>query len=286
MAVLDQGGIRAAAGQLALSPSATSRRVATLEAFLGAPLFDRTDSGLRPTVAARRYYDQVAPAVRAIGRASIMTDTAATRITIATSHSVAIRWLMPRAADLLRDTGLHLDVLPTRDPDVLRSGEAQFGLWGATEADDLSQECIIDVSARPVVAPRSFDGRNAPASLAEMLTFPLLAPAQPAGVWSRWLAQAGLSPMDATVIDHATMALAYEAANAGLGIALAIPMLCERELISGALVPCGPIFPIGERYILYSAQRRFNRTEPETRLLHWLRREAASSVQRFMTAAD
>ncbi|WP_379488083.1 LysR family transcriptional regulator [Novosphingobium soli] len=280
LAVAEQGGVRAAADVLALSPSATSRRIASLEAFLGTPLFDRTDQGLKLTSGGRRYYEQVEPAVRAIGRASVRVDTATTRITIATSHSVATNWLMPRAASILRDTGLYLDILPTRDPNVLRSGEAQFALWGAMEADDFFGEPIVNVQARPVTAPRLFDGRPAP-QRQDLIGLPLLAPREPKGIWQRWLAQAGLSAEPGQVLEHATLALTYEAAAAGMGAALAIPMLCERQLEDGRLVACGPALSVGERYVLYRMRRRLNATPAETRWIHWLRREAALSVKKF-----
>src|SRR3546814_18254953 len=63
---------RSVARRLALSPSAVSRRIATLEAFLGMPLFERSGQSQRLNAAGQRYLSMVEPAIDAIQRASVM----------------------------------------------------------------------------------------------------------------------------------------------------------------------------------------------------------------------
>lgn len=285
VAVARTGGLRAAAGDLALSPSGASRRIATLESFLGAVLFERSDQGLRLTEAGRRYLEAVEPAVAAIRRATSAVDDEPDRIVLATSHSLAERWIMPRLAALRAAETVELTLLPTRDPNVLRSGEAQIAVWGSLDAHDLTSETIADVAGRPVMAPRLFDGRTPPETEAALLGYPLLAPRDPGGIWRRWFAAAGITAQAPHITEYATMALVYEAASAGLGVALAVPMLCEPQLRSGALVPCGRTMPVGEAYRLYRAGRRGARSPSETRLVHWLRREARASFDLFASAA-
>lgn len=285
VAVARAGGIRAAAGDLALSPSGASRRIATLEAFLGATLFERSDQGLRLTEAGRRYLDAVEPAVAAIRRATSAIEDEPDRIVLATSHSLAERWIMPRLAALRATESIEVDLLPTRDPDVLRSGEAHLAIWGSMDARDLTSETFGEVTARPVMAPRLFDGRTPPSSEAALRDYPLLAPRDPSGIWRRWFAAAGIAADAPRIAEYATMALVYEAASAGLGVALAVPMLCEPQLRAGTLVPCGEAMPVGEAYRLYRAGRRGARSQSETRLVQWLRREARTSFDLFPAAA-
>ena len=285
VAVARAGGLRAASSGLALSPSGASRRIATLEAFLGATLFERSDQGLRMTEAGRRYLDAVEPAVAAIRRATSAVEDEPNRIMLATSHSLAERWIMPRLAALRTSEAIEVDLLPTRDPDVLRSGEAHLALWGSLDARDLTSETIGEVSARPVMAPHLFDGGRPPTNEAALRDYPLLAPREPSGIWRRWFAAAGIVGDAPRVAEYATMALVYEAASAGLGVALAVPMLCEPQLRAGTLVPCGRAMPVGEAYRIYRAGRRGARSPTETRLVHWLRREARASFDLFASAA-
>ena len=280
VAVAHAGGLRAGSVALALSPSGTSRRISSLEGFLGVALFDRSGPGLRLTPAGERYLALIEPAVAAIGRATTMLGADPDRVTLATSHSMATHWIAPRMARLKQEEGIDLDVVPTRDPDILRSGEAQLALWGGVEIADFHAEPIIDVDARPVCAPRLADGRASPESEAALTDYPLLGVREPHDMWNRWLAGAGLAG-ERSIRSFATLGMMYEAAAAGMGVALAVPMLCERPLAAGLLAPCGRALPTGERYRLYRAGRRAARSPAETRLMHWLKREATASRARF-----
>ncbi|AXJ96460.1 MULTISPECIES: LysR family transcriptional regulator [unclassified Sphingomonas] len=280
VSVAHAGGLRAGAVALALSPSGASRRITSLEGFLGVALFDRSGPGLRLTPAGERYLALIEPAVASIGRATTMLGADPDRITLATSHSMATHWVAPRLARLKQEEGIDLDVVPTRDPDILRSGEAQLALWGGVEIADLQAEPIIHVDARPVCAPHLADGRASPAEEAALTDYPLLGVREPHDMWSRWLAGAGLAG-EQPIRSFATLGMMYEAAAAGMGVALAVPMLCERPLAAGLLTPCGRALPTGERYRLYRAGRRAARSPAETRLAHWLKREATASRVRF-----
>lgn len=286
VAVARHHGVRAAAGALKLSPSGVSRRIATLETFLGRVLFDRTEQGVRLNAAGRRYLDLVSPAIQAIHRATSAIDEDGNRLVMATSHSLATRWLMPRLAQLRKSDDIVLEVVPTRDPDILRSGEAHFGLWGSLDAPDLMSETMVSARGCPVSLPVMADGRSPPATVQQLLDYPLLSVKQPSGIWRRWLAAANVEGGANTVIEFATMAMMYEAALTGMGIALAIPMLCEPQLRSGTLIPCGPTLPIGENYKLFRNRGRLNPSKTETRFLHWLRRETAQSVVDFDALAS
>ncbi|WP_336967355.1 LysR family transcriptional regulator [Sphingobium aromaticiconvertens] len=281
VAVARHHGIRAAAETLKLSPSGVSRRIAGLETFLGRMLFDRTEQGVRLNAAGRRYLDLVSPAIQAIHRATTAVDEDGNRLVMATSHSLATRWLMPRLTQLRKSDDIVLEVMPTRDPDVLRSGEAHFALWGSLEAPDLMSETMVSARGCPVSLPMLADGRLPPTDVRELIHYPLLSVKQPSGMWQRWLAAANVERSADTIIEFATMAMMVEAALTGMGIALAVPMLCEPQLKSGALIPCGPTLPIGESYKLFRNRGRVNPSTTETRFLHWLRRETAQSVAVF-----
>src|SRR6188768_3173101 len=60
------GSARAAADELGLSPSALSRRIASLEEFTGRKLFSRSGQAMKLTDEGRHFYDIVAPHLEAL----------------------------------------------------------------------------------------------------------------------------------------------------------------------------------------------------------------------------
>lgn len=275
---------RAVGRALALSPSAVSRRIAALENFLGVSLFDRTGTNPVLTIEGRRYLTLVEPAVRTIQGATVtLREGEPDRLTVACSHSFAAAWLMPRVAELRHQIGIEVEVLPTRAFDVLRSGEAQIGIWGGLSVpDDMIAEHLFDAEVVAVSAPRLADGRRPPRSDAELLDYPLLGVRTPDGIWQRFFASAGLFPDRIAVQDHATLQLMYEAAVAGLGVTHALPLIADPFLLSGRLRPCGgDARSLGESYRVYRPVNRLTRSGVEYRFTQWLARAVAQSVERF-----
>jgi len=273
---------RKVARRLALSPSAVSRRISALETFLGFALFDRAGQSHALNAAGRHYMSMVEPAIEAIRRASVMASpTDARTLRIATSHSFASAWLMPRLPELRETEGIELDILPTRDFDALRSGSAQLAIWGGMEVpDDMIAEKVADARMFPIAAPGLLGGRRdlSPAEIAEHR---LLAVKTPSGVWDRWLAASGLDDYPRMVREFATLQLMYDAAVAGLGIALAMPLVSEPYLDSGRLLPCSNLVrSLGESYRIYRFSRRIYRTELEQRFATWLHRAVMSSLRK------
>src|SRR3546814_2467491 len=88
------------------------------------PLFERSGQSQRLNAAGQRYLSMVEPAIDAIQRASVMIGQGdQNQLKVATSHSFAAAWLMPRLADLHRHHGIDVEIVPTREFDALRSGE-------------------------------------------------------------------------------------------------------------------------------------------------------------------
>lgn len=286
LAIVREGGVRKAAPKLALTPSGVSRRLVALEHFIDRPLFDRTSAGLQLNASGRSYFDAIESALETIRSASFPERHLDGRIVVATSHSFANRWLAPRIPKFASATGLELEIVPTRDADAVRSGKAQFGIWGALDASDLKSEVLLKARAQPVSCTRLADGRLPPLLTAELNDYPLLTVTDPRGLWERWYTSAGLDYVPSRIVTFATLSLMYEAALAGAGVALAIPMLCESALVSGTLVTCGPALPIDEAYRLYRRPRNQCQTLSERKFLNWIRREVALSDSLFSDLAN
>src|SRR3546814_15839149 len=72
---------------------------------------------------------------------------------------------MPRLADLHRHHGIDVEIVPTREFDALRCGEAHLGIWGGLAVpDDMIAETMVEAHVLPVAAPRMAAGRPLPHS--------------------------------------------------------------------------------------------------------------------------
>lgn len=274
---------RSVARELALSPSAVSRRIAGLEAFLGTRLFDRNGQSQRLSAAGARYLAAVEPALDAIRRATGQVGTdAIERLTIATSHSLAAAWLAPRLPEVQDLLGIEIEILPSRDPDVLRSGEAQLAIWGGMAAQPgLVAERLFDAVVLPAACPRRVGGRLW--SAAELAGEPLLTVQSPSRLWERWFARDGdLNPGDLRQRVFPTLQLMYEAACAGGGVVLAMPVIADSYLASGRLVPAvREPRQLGEGYSLFRPMRRSGPGAVERQFGVWLRNAIDRSRAEF-----
>jgi DNA-binding transcriptional LysR family regulator len=277
---------RAAARQLALSPSAFSRRLQTLEAFTGVALFERTAPPAL-TEAGRRYHEAVS------GRLDeILAATEALRrlpadqtLTLMSPPSLAINWLMPRLTGFsVRHPGLDVDIVIGADLGLLRRGKADVALAGdAHDFTSLPSEPLAALEG-VAVAPRALaSGRPPPASLEELAGHRLLGLQKPADFWTRWLDRAGYAgPALADPTRYETWGVMYEAAANGLGLTIAVSVIANPYLRDGRLTPCvNASVDLGASYRLAYADEN-TRARPDVgRLTSWLTEEMAASTSEY-----
>ncbi len=103
--------------------------------------------------------------------------------------------------------------------------------------------------------------------------------------WARWFAAVDPQSQPERLRLFPNHNLAYEAAAAGLGVALGMPLLAEPFLRTRNLEACGPARLSGAGYRLYRLRRSGARDARTRKLLDWFRREAAKSEQLFTVAA-
>lgn len=277
---------RTAAASLALSPSAFSRRIQLLERFAGRQLFQRSGAATFLSTDGERYLADVGPAIEAILRAtnSLRQVDGDRAIRMATSHSMAAEWLMPRLPKLLSETGIELELTVSRDPERLRSHLVDVALWGGPTPDKAALvDVIADLDAVPVTAPRLFDGGSPPRTLADLAGQPLIEVRTNAGLWRHWLRKAGYrGPAPAVAARYDTNQLKNEAAASGLGVALATPMVAERFLADRRLVAFTHMRrPTDHSYCLHYASNDVRSRIGVQALLDWLRTEARASLRRY-----
>lgn len=246
-------------------------------------LFDRCGQTLVLNDAGRQYMAEVGPAVAAIQCATAkLVEGGEDRLCVATSHSFATSWLSSRIESVNNLLGIEIDILPTRDCGILRSGQAQIGIWGGLgPRADFVSEVLIEGAALPVASP-AISGRWCDHDTRPFGDQTLLEVKSPTGLWNKWLVAAGKPVGESKVRTYSTLQGMYESAAAGAGIALAMPLVAEPFLASGALVPCSQRpHNIGEQYRIYRSPRLGRRARSEHAFLGWLRKEVQLSLTRF-----
>ena len=105
--VVDTGSFKAAAEEIGADPSAVSRRIAGLEARLGAQLLRRSTTGSVPTEAGDRYYSGMRRLLDEQGalesEIGTLVDTPRGRLRVAAPVDFGARFVTPVLAGLLRD---------------------------------------------------------------------------------------------------------------------------------------------------------------------------------------
>lgn len=243
-----------AAQELNLTQGAVSRQVAALEAFLGVPLFRRSQHGMVLTPAGADYARQVRQRLDALERDAV--DLMGRRgqgdsLTLAAVPTFATRWLIPRLPRLaarqpellvhfetctrpflFTDTGI--------DAAVWAGTPQQLQQWAGTQATHLMDEDVLPVcSPRLLAAAGSVDARAVePDALARM---PLLQQATRPEAWRQWFDAQGVdAPRAMAGPRYELFSMQAAAAMAGLGVALMPTLLVQDELASGALVVACP----------------------------------------------
>lgn len=111
--VVRAGSAKTAAAELALSPSALSRRLAALEEFVSKPLFERKHQALKLTEEGQQLYEAVAPLIDEMAdRIDRLIDTGKVmRLRLGVLPLFGSQRLFPRLGELRRlHPQLHIDI--------------------------------------------------------------------------------------------------------------------------------------------------------------------------------
>jgi LysR family transcriptional regulator, glycine cleavage system transcriptional activator len=291
LAAANAPSFRAAAEQLALSPSAFSRRIQMLERFVNAPLFDRSGPAVALTEKGRAYREAIEPALLAIRDATMQMrgGDGSEPLRLSASQSFAVDWLMPRLADLRERCDVAIDLVVSTGVQSLRKGEADLAIVGGIEEPaDFDSDILIELDAVLVAAQRLSNGRPRPTCVAEIAGHDLLAMKAPPNIWRRWLAEVGHPEFETrTAARYESSHVMYEAAANGLGLTLATPLASERYLRDRRLSVCLPERRrIGMNYRLVYRTAQAGRAPAARRFRDWLDAEIRRSDHAFQQAAE
>jgi LysR family transcriptional regulator, glycine cleavage system transcriptional activator len=216
------GSFSAAALELGLTHTAVGRRVALVEDWVGAPLFERHGRGVRPSVDGQRLLARLEAALGEI--ASLRPARSRLKVPavrVAVTPAFARFWLLPRlrAIEGVPAT-VRIEVVASLRYADLARGEVDLavrygrGRWRTGTERQLFNEPQVPVIARQLLST------VAAVRPADILRYPLLHNADTTNwqAWTRtyWPA-ANAKPGDRIFADYA---LAIDAAACGLGVAL------------------------------------------------------------------
>lgn len=274
-----------AAAQLAISPSAFSRRIQVFENFVGIALFDRSGPSPRLLEIGARLRDRIEPALNTVcvAIAEARHSPAQSVLRVVASHSLALGWLMPRLADLHATHGIRIDLAIGRGAHHLRSGAVDLALWGGVEdAGAYPHDVVAELDAVPAASTRLLNGQLPPQRLEDLGVHSLLYGKSAPNPWLPWLAGACYRGALPKFVEMANVHLACESAANGFGIVLASPLLADHQVRQDRLVPC---FPQRHRvpihYKLIYADPAACRREEVKRFRSWLMKQIQESLQVF-----
>jgi LysR family glycine cleavage system transcriptional activator len=240
-----------AAAELAVTPTAISHQIQSLERYLGAALFRRRPRPLALTDVGARLHpvitERLALLAEAVARAR--ADVGDGPLIVTTTNAFAARWLIPRLPDWrVSHPDIPLEVISSDAVADLQTGEAHLAIrYARTPPAGLVLRKLYEDRHWAACKPGLLrTGSPAPRFVELRGKTPIHAQWSPdykdAPTWSRFLAAAratGRSVPDVDEVTHLRFreeAHAIDAAVMGQGIALCSDVLIATELADGRLV--------------------------------------------------
>ncbi len=274
-----------AAKRLGLTTSAVSRRISDLEIELGVDLFRRHNRRIELTAAGARYLASVGEPIDKIraGSDEVRADRACKVVRLSVVPSFATSWLMPRLARF-RQLRPDIDVELETNADLVdfAIGDVHAGLrFGEGGWPGLVAERLLDVEVAPVCAPGLMP--NTRRVTAEALDrFTILSVVPVLGLWDDWFKAVGLGgyrPRRLKTFDN--LQVLYEAAAAGMGLALGGTHLVDPYLVAGRLAAAFDAPAVTAKSSWHLVYRPRDRSWPPLRALSELLFEEAAAEARI-----
>lgn len=267
------GSFSKAAEELAMTQSAVSHQIKSLEDFLGQPLFKRINRSAVLTDAGHDLLGTVEACLRQLedGVRRLDQYKKPGQVIVSASHAFASRWLLPRLPRF-RSQHPDLDVwLYTTDQSVdFERQEIDVsillgdGKWPGLEVTKLFDEDLV-----PVCAPSLL--RDGPVKdPADLLRFTLLHDERRED-WRGWFAKAGVAAAPPVAgPNFSDSGLLLQAAADGQGVALGSLLLATEDLRAGRLVVAHDL-PLRSKLSYYAVCADRNLARPMIRSFHgWL----------------
>lgn len=190
------GSFKSAANELAVTPTAISHQIRSLEDYTGLTLFERkvrkvvlTEAGVQLYPVLRDGFDGFEAMLERLVRAKKKE-----RVTISATNAFTVKWLVPRVASFRRlHPGIDLHLHASDDAVDLAAGEIDIAIrYGQGPYPGLLAEAMFADQFAPLAHPGL--GVRFPADLTRLplVQFQWRRPHLRNPTWENWFAQAGL----------------------------------------------------------------------------------------------
>ena len=231
----------AAADELAVTASAVSHQIKTLDEYLGVSLFNRSKRKVELTGAGEQYLVAVKHALDEIEVATqrLTSNLDTNVVNISVAPNFLIRWLMPRMSkfqELYPDVELQITT-SLGLIDFSRSNTDMAVYFGNGDWKDIEMYFLRSLMLVPVCSPVLMRGPHPLKQVGDLKHHTLIYVSSRKHEWDDWLELAGagfMKPKNSLAVSNGHLATA--AALDNLGVALADITLTSREVESGRLV--------------------------------------------------
>ncbi len=290
------GSFTAAADALALTQSALSRQIQTLEASVGVPLFVRDGPRVRLSPAGEQFAAAVRQALHTLDTAvdSLRAGLGRPRVQLTTFASLASQWLIPRLGEFqTAHPDIDIAVEAFDNLGDLESGALDIAIRRLRNDNPLAHAphttYLFGEQITPVCSPALAQAGRAPGTLDDLprcvwiddvrtYSAPPIAQANMQALsWGGWYAGLGLpQPEPQRWLRFNYTYQVIQAAVAGQGVAMGQIGLIRDLLAAGTLIA-----PVGRRvdagYGYYLAVRPGALQRPEVRaMFDWLQHQFAA----------
>jgi len=298
-AVARQLNFRAAAEELALTQSAVSRQIQSLEDEVGVPLFLRHTRAVELTGAGAQLLRAVVPALERLdGTVRQIRQTAGRKsVAITTWASFASMWLIPRLEAFQRehpDIDIRIDATDT--PVDLETADVDLALRYAVPATvPAGAVRLFGEQLTPVASPWLLKGGPRLARPQDLAQFTLIEAGDAHRTqflewlsWTRWFAERSLPPVEPKRWLYFNYAHQIaQAALTGQGVALARRPLVADSLASGELVEVLPQQRMDSPLVYWLLVGPRSAARPEIRAFcDWLQTQARATREALGEAVE
>lgn len=223
--VVRLGSAKAAADELALSPSALSRRIATLEDYTGKRLFTRQHQAMKLTDDGQAFHDAVAPVLEELALAidGQIEDSQLLRLHLGVPSLFGGQRLFPRLPELRKlHPRLHIDIDTTPNVAARVGDTLDAAIVLSREPDPAFHAVRLDHNQVYAIASKELAAELGPAPDPTRLAGQtILIHNDLPDSFDAWRQAIGLDDLTVAAIDHFDSGqLILEAAAHGLGIAI------------------------------------------------------------------
>ncbi|MNZ30043.1 Glycine cleavage system transcriptional activator [compost metagenome] len=230
-----------AAEELHVSQSAVSRQISLLESYLDVQFFYRDRAGIRLTELGQQYFEGIQPAFERIVTATrgLTAQVGDEPLRIRVYSTFAARWLMHRLPRLQKahpDLRIRISTAVAPVDFSTERVDASIQL-GKGDWEGLRSDFLFADELRPVCRPKLVSGMPTGRTPKDVFKHRLIHSRYRKQDWADWFASAGIEyTMEEDPFLLPSSLLAYQAAQDGLGIAIAQTRMVEQELRAGTLI--------------------------------------------------